>query len=327
MLFDIREPHIWGSATTSCAADSKKMRVWDQNLLVEWHARYGGRGVMIYWHVDKKGLCVHSMIKTCSSSEVGSMIHGILHHDTLMDISEINVDTHGQSCIGFAFSKLFGFDLLPRLKNINKQKLNCSSRQKKDEYPNLTEALASDTIQWNKMRQSYREIVRHAAALKMRTVEPDVLIKRLSSDNKSNPVYQALMEIGKASRTIFLCRYLSSENLRIDINEALNVVERVNGIMGFIFYGRLGEISTNNTNDQELSLLCLHLLQVCMVYINTILIQTALSNPKWMLLLKTEDMRALSPLFHGHINPYGFLSLDMSKRLNIETHRYKEKIA
>jgi TnpA family transposase len=322
----IREPHLWGNGTTSCAADSKKIAVWDQNLLVEWHVRYGGRGVMIYWHVDKKGLCIHSMIKTCSSSEVGAMMHGILNHDTLMDISEISVDTHGQSCIGFAFSELFRFDLLPRIKNINKQKLYCSSRRKKEEYPNLTDALASETIQWNKIRLYYREVVRHAAALKMRTVEPDVLMRRLSADNKSNPVYQALMEIGKASRTIFLCRYLSSEDLRIDINDALNVVERVNGIMGFIFYGRLGEISTNNPNDQELSLLCLHLLQVCMVYINTILIQTALSDPKWLLILKTEDMRALSPLFHAHINPYGFLSLDMSTRLSIETHRYKEKI-
>lgn len=322
----IREPSIWGGGTTSCAADSKKISVWDQNLLVEWHTRYGGRGVMIYWHVDKKGLCVHSMIKTCSSSEVGSMMHGVLHHDTLMDINEMSVDTHGQSCIGFAFSELFGFDLLPRIKNINKQKLYCSSRLKKDEYPHLKAALASDTIQWNKIRPYYKEIVRHAAALKVRTVEPDVLMKRLSADNKSNPVYQALMEIGKASRTIFLCRYLSFEDLRININEALNVVERVNGIMGFIFYGRLGEISTNNPNDQKLSLLCLHLLQVCMVYINTILIQTALSDPKWMLILKTEDMRALSPLFHGHINPYGFLSLDMNTRLNIEPHRYKEKI-
>ncbi|MDP1880095.1 MAG: Tn3 family transposase, partial [Parachlamydiaceae bacterium] len=244
----------------------------------------------------------------------------------LMDIDEISVDTHGQSCIGFGFSEIFGFDLLPRIKNINKQKLYCSSRGKKEEYPNLTDAFACDTIQWNKIRQNYREIVRHAAALKTRTVEPDVLMKRLSADNKSNPVYQALIEIGKASRTIFLCRYLSSEDLRININQALNVVERVNGIMGFIFYGRLGEISTNNTNDQELSLLCLHLLQVCMVYINTILIQTALSDPKWRLILKTEDMRALSPLFHGHINPYGFLSIDMNMRLNIETHRYKDTI-
>lgn len=319
-IYKLRDPKTWGISTTSCSSDSKKVSVWDQNLLVEWHARYGGRGVMIYWHVDKKGLCIHSRLKTCSSSEVGAMIQGILHHDTEMTIDEISVDTHGQSTIGFGFSELFLFDLLPRLKNISKQKLYCSSKAKKEEYSNLDDALAFDTIHWNKIRQHYRDVVRHAVALKIKTVDADVMMRRLSADNQENPVYQALSEIGKASRTIFLCRYLSSEALRIDIHESLNVVERVNSIMGFIFYGRLGEISTNNPQDQELALLCLHLLQVSMVYINTLLIQTVLTDPHWAALLTPEDRRALSPLFHGHINTYGFLSLNMDARLDVDNN-------
>jgi TnpA family transposase len=187
-------------------------------------------------------------------------------------------------------------------------------------YENLTGIISSDAINWKKIKTAYREMVRHAAALKVRSVEPDVLLKRLSADNKSNPVYQALLEVGKASRTIFLCKYLSSEELRIDINEALNVVERVNGQMGFIFYGRLGEISSNAEKDQEVSLLCLHLLHVCMVYLNTILIQTMLSDPKWEALFTPEDWRALSPLFNGHINPYGDVFLDMETRINIDNN-------
>jgi TnpA family transposase len=41
--------------------------------MVEWHARYRGRGVMVYWHVEN-ALCIYSQLKTCSSSEVGSML-------------------------------------------------------------------------------------------------------------------------------------------------------------------------------------------------------------------------------------------------------------
>lgn len=48
----VRMSHIWGHATTSCASDSKQFSSWDQNLLTEWHQRYGGRGVMVYWHVE-----------------------------------------------------------------------------------------------------------------------------------------------------------------------------------------------------------------------------------------------------------------------------------
>jgi hypothetical protein len=47
-IFQTRQTSIWGNATTSCAADSRKFGAYDQNLMTEWHARYGGRGVMIY---------------------------------------------------------------------------------------------------------------------------------------------------------------------------------------------------------------------------------------------------------------------------------------
>ena len=108
------------------------------------------------------------------------------------------------------------------------------------------------------------------------------------------------------------------EELRIEIHESLNVVERLNSIMGFIFYGKLGEISTNKRDDQELAVVCLHLLQVCMVYINTLIIQEVLSDLKWKNKLTPEDMRALTPLIHAHINPYGLFPLDLAQRLTIE---------
>ena len=55
-IFAARLPQIWGEGTTACASDSKKFGAWDQNLMTEWHVRYGGRGVMIYWHVERKAV-------------------------------------------------------------------------------------------------------------------------------------------------------------------------------------------------------------------------------------------------------------------------------
>ena len=67
-----RNPAIWGDGTTACASDSKHFGAWDQNLTTQWHFRYGGRGIMIYWHVERKSLCIHSQLKSPSSSEVAS---------------------------------------------------------------------------------------------------------------------------------------------------------------------------------------------------------------------------------------------------------------
>jgi len=115
-----------------------------------------------------------------------------------------------------------------------------------------------------------------------------------------------------------LCKYLCSEALRQEIHEGLNVVERWNSVNSFISYAKKGVISTNRPVDQEISLLCLHLLQISMVYINTIMIQQILKQPKWHRLLTTEDKRALSPLIHLHINPYGIFNLDLTTRLKLE---------
>jgi TnpA family transposase len=82
----IRNAAVWGDAGTACASDSTKFGAWDRNLMTEWHARYGGRGVMIYWHVEKRATCVYSQLKRCSSSEVASTIEGVLRHCTDLEI-------------------------------------------------------------------------------------------------------------------------------------------------------------------------------------------------------------------------------------------------
>ena len=79
---------IWGEGTTSCASDSKKFGAWDQNLMTEWHIRYRGRGVMIYWHVEKNSTCIYSQLKSCSSSEIAAMIEGLLRHCTDVEVEK-----------------------------------------------------------------------------------------------------------------------------------------------------------------------------------------------------------------------------------------------
>jgi TnpA family transposase len=130
--------------------------------------------------------------------------------------------------------------------------------------------------------------------------------------------YQALLELGKVRKTIFLCKYLLSEALRQEIEEGLNVIENWNSANDFIWYGKGSEIATNNRGEQERAILALYLLQICIVYINTLLVQKVLKEKRWRERMQIEDYRGLTPLFYGHINPYGRLELNMDERISIE---------
>ena len=105
-LFEIRMASVWGEATTTRASDSKHFPASNQNLLTRWHARYRASGVTIYWHVEKHSACIFSQLRSCASSEVSSMINGVLRHCTDMSIEKNFVDTNGQSEVGFAFCHL-----------------------------------------------------------------------------------------------------------------------------------------------------------------------------------------------------------------------------
>lgn len=311
----VRLPGVWGEATTACAADSKQFGAWDQNLLTEWHLRYGGRGVMVYWHVEKNATCIYSQFKRVSSSEAAAMIQGVLRHCTEMEVNRQFVDSHGQNAVAFAFCRLLGFDLMPRLKAINRQKLY--KAEIGQDFSNLNPVMADKAINWELIEEQLDTMVKHAAALKLGMADAESLLRRFSRNNIQHPAYKALAELGKVIKTIFLCRYLDSEELRREIHVGLNVVESWNSTNGFIYYGKRGEISTNRKDNQEMGLLCLHLLQASLVYVNTLMIQQVLEEPGWLKRMTPRDLAALSPLITQHINPYGRFELDMEARLPI----------
>jgi TnpA family transposase len=313
-LLRIRQPALWGEATTACASDSKQFGAWDQNLMTEWHARYGGRGVMIYWHVATHSTCIYSQLRRCSSSEVAAMMEGVLRHCTEMAVERHYVDSHGQSEVAFAFSHLLGFELLPRLKAIARQKLYLPAADEADHYKNLAPILTR-ALRWDLIRQQYDEMVKYATALRLGTADSEALLRRFTQANTTHPTYGALAELGKAVKTIFLCRYLHEEALRREIHEGLNVVENWNSANQFIFYGAASEFATNQVEDQELGVLALHLLQISLVYVNTLFIQEVLEEPAWRNRMTAEDWRGLTPLIYHHVNPYGRIELDLDTRL------------
>ena len=114
-------------------------------------------------------------------------------------------------------------------------------------------------------------------------------------------------------KTIYLCEYLSSRELRYEVNEGLNTVERWNAVNDFLCYGRQGLFATNSRDQQEISTLCLQLLQNCLMLINTLLVERTIEAHHLVAQFTTDDQRALTPLFYEHVNPYGVFALNLEQ--------------
>ena len=117
------------------------------------------------------------------------------------------VDTHGQSEIGFAITRLLGFDLLPRIKRINKVRLYRPTTGAPDAYPGLAPALTRP-IRWDLVEQNYDQMIKYATAIRQRTASTEAILRRFTR-TASHPTYQAMLEVGRAQRTIFVARSVS----------------------------------------------------------------------------------------------------------------------
>ncbi|OWK25618.1 hypothetical protein AJ87_08305 [Rhizobium yanglingense] len=131
-----------------------------------WHVRYGGRGVMIYWHVERGSTCILLAAQAL-------FVRGGRRD--------------GQSAVGFAFCRLLGFELAPRLKAIARQKLALPHPGLGAELPNLLSIL-SDVINWEEIEQQYDEMVEYAAAMHSGLADPEAILRRFACAEVMHPI-------------------------------------------------------------------------------------------------------------------------------------------
>ena len=92
--FAARAQTVWGAGSTAVASDPTNFGAFDQNIFTEWHSRYGGCGVLIYWHVERKSMAIHPQLINCTASEVAAMVEGAMRHGTTMEVEGNYVDSH-----------------------------------------------------------------------------------------------------------------------------------------------------------------------------------------------------------------------------------------
>lgn len=125
---------------------------------------------------------------------------------------------------------------------------------------------------------------------------------------------QAIIEVGRINKTLYLLNYIDDEDYRRRILTQLNRGESRHAVARAICHGQKGEIRKRYTDGQEDQLGALGLVTNAVVLWNTIYMQAALYHLREQgETVNDEDIARLSPLCHGHINMLGHYSFTLAE--------------
>lgn len=303
-------PAHWGTGKHA-SVDGTKWDVYEQNLLAEYHIRYGGYGGIGYYHVSDTYIALFSHFIPCGVFEAVYLLDGLLKNTSVIQPDTIHGDTHAQSTTVFGLSYLLGITLMPRIRSWQDLKFYRSDPSTR--YTHI-DNLFSDSVNWNLIKTHLPDMLRITLSIKAGKIAAATILRKLGTNSSKNKLYQAFQELGYAIRTGFLLRYIHDADLRALIQAATNKSESFNGFLKWLAFGGEGVISTNNRDEQRKLVKYNHLVANCLIFYNVFEISRILHElMQEGVKFEPETIAALSPYWTQHINRFGRYSLDMDR--------------
>lgn len=309
---DLDVVKAWGDGT-SVAADGTQVETYIDNLLAETSIRYGGVGGIAYHYVSDTYVALFSRFIPCGVWEAVHLIEGLLENTSDVKPSTVHADTQGQSAPVFTLATLFGFDLMPRIRNF--ADLTFFRASDKVLYPSTDELYGErgrNVIDWRLIERHWRDLIQVAISISQGRLSSATLMRRLRSNSRKNRIYKVFREVGRSVRTVALLRFLSDPQLRARITAATNKVESYNGFSAWLRFGNNGVLADNDPVEQEKLIKLNTLLANLVIFHNALDIAEVVRGlvaEGWT--ITAEELAALSPYLRTHISRFGAYATDV----------------
>ena len=268
--FQHRQPmsRHWGGGTLS-SSDGQRFPVSGKVRNATALPRYFGygRGVTFYTWTSDQFSQYGTKVIPATVRDATYVLDEILDNETELPILEHTTDTAGYTEIVFALFDLLGLQFSPRIRDLGDQQLYRLDRSRT--YRNLEPRLKGRFAGTGSCAGGMT-CCGSAGSLKRGWVTASLLISRLQSYRRQNALTRALQEYGRLVKTIFILRYLESEQLRRRINTQLNKGESLHSLREFLFFANRGKIRRKQEEEQVHQATCLNLLTNCVIAWNTV---------------------------------------------------------
>jgi len=304
-------PFQWGTGA-HVSADGTKWDLYEQNLLAEYHIRYGGYGGIGYYHVADTYIALFSQFIPCGVWEAVYILDGLLKQQSDLQPTMLHGDTQAQSAPVFALAFLLVIKLMPRIRNWKRLTLVRPSRT--TQYTHI-DALFGRPVDWEIIATHLPDMLRVVLSIKAGRLSPSTILRRLSTYSAHNKLYQAFCELGRVIRTEFLLLYLADEALRTTIHAATNKSESFNRFVQWVGFGGEGTIADNHRQAQRKAIKYNHLVANCVVFYNVFALSQVLHDLQHAdQAIDPAAIAALSPYITHYINRFGRYHLDPNRQ-------------
>jgi TnpA family transposase len=301
-------PKCWGSGKKA-AADGSKFEIYENNLLSEYHIRYGGYGGIAYHHVSDTYIALFTHFISCGVWEAVYILDGLLKNTSDIQPDTLHADTQGQSNPVFALSYLLGIKLMPRIRNWKDLDF---LRPHEDEVYNYIEPLFDEVAEWKLIETHWQDLMRVVLSIKAGKLLPSTVLRKLGSYSRKNRLYQAFRALGKVIRTMYLLRFISDRNLRREVTACTNIVESYHHFLDWLFFGKDGVITDNDPLEQEKRLKYLDLVASAVILQNTVdMTRVIQSLNAEGFKINRRMLATMSPYLNRNLKRYGDYVVDL----------------
>jgi TnpA family transposase len=304
----------WGGGTLS-SSDGQRFPVSGKIKEASALPRYFGygRGVTFYTWTSDQFSQFGTKVVSATVRDATYVLDALLDNETELDIVEHTTDTAGYTDLIFGLFDLLGIQFSPRIRGVGQLKL-----YQIDQLPKLPMlgSLFRGKLQERRVLEHWDSLLRVAGSLKLGWVTASLLISKLQSTPRQSSLTRALQEYGRLCKTLFVLRYLKSEEYRRRINRQLNKGEAMHALRQFLFLANRGRIRRKQEEEQHNQAACLTLITNAVVVWNTVYM-SAIVKQLWEEghMLQEEDFQYLSPARFEHINPFGSYRFELDESL------------
>lgn len=304
-------PKFWGTGRRA-SVDGTKWDIYENNLLAEYHIRYGGYGGIGYYHVSDTYIALFSHFIPCGVWEAVFILDGLLNNESDIQPDTIHGDTQAQSATVFALAYLLGITLMPRIRNWKALKFYRPTRAVRYQH---IDGLFSDTINWDLIETHLPDMLRVAVSIKCGQINASTILRKLGTNSRKNKLYQAFYELGCAVRTGFLLQYINDADLRSTIQAATNKSEAFNGFVQWLAFGDDGTLATNSRDEQRKRIKYNHLVANTLIFYNVFELTRILHDLNQQgYEFEPEAIAELSPYLTQQVNRFGLYHLDLERQ-------------